>query len=161
VLVAFASDLLLYLHWRFGMSGKNVHIVCGNCNFETEVFVQDGDDHYVCPNCGASVGIPAELQVFGPKAALSLLAVLAVIGFFVFQECQSSASADKAAAGFPSVRSGMGLDQVRDIMGKPEQTQHAEIDVGFGTQVSDCWYWAGVRYQICFMNGRVESKAKN
>lgn len=58
------------------------------------------------------------------------------------------------------VQAGMPGARVKEIMGSPTDSQHQVVNVGFGPQTTDCWYWSSGAYQICFRNGNVDIKAR-
>lgn len=137
-------------------------ITCLTCGTTADVDVGDADSTYVCPGCGIDVAIPNELRVFGPKALLGIAGGLIVLLIGAAGQWGDYTERRDAAKGFPYITAGMNFEQVRNSMGAPSDSQHSEIDVGYGgrTLVTDCWYWAAGTYQVCFNGGRVDTMAK-
>ena len=138
-------------------------ITCLTCGFTADVAVGDGDETYLCPGCGINVEIPSELRVVGPKALLAGASGVLFILIFLAGQWGDYAERRDAARAFPHITTGWTFEHVKNGMGEPSYTQHNEVFMGpgVGMHVTDCWYWVDATYQVCFLNGRVESKAHN
>lgn len=131
---------------------------CPHCEHVAEITISEGDDHYICPACHSAVQIPAGDRPVGIATMVGGLLLLAIIGGTWWS---NSSASEQAREGFPKIQTGMSLHQVQELMGEPRDTQHNVVNAGFGDVTTDCWYWNDLRYQICFENGRVMSKAAN
>lgn len=70
---------------------------------------------------------------------------------------KSEKSSKQATKNVNKVKLGMSKQQVKQILGKPQDTQ---VMQSAGSQ-SECWYYgtlAEKQHQLCFENGKLESK---
>lgn len=105
----------------------------------------------------------AFLKIVG--GIIGVVVVLAIIGGAIASHDQQK-QADNVAAKIDSVDYGMSKQDVIDILGEPEDSQHMEMnmpsELGGGTSTNDCIYYGGVfaddMWQLCFDNGELSSK---
>lgn len=96
-----------------------------------------------------------------------LLIAVMCLGLFVALSAESSgceeidksenSSAQVTKAKVKKVELGDSKKSVRALLGKPENTDHTEVE---GIK-NDCWYYgvlAEKSWQFCFTNGKLESK---